>query len=90
MTLKNPYSGQTDSKPCEDGMMIPETYHYVTDAHGRRIAVQIDIHLFEKMLAAYEEFEDIQAYDKAKKHVTSEIEAGKFSTLNEYLAERGR
>ncbi|MEZ4528832.1 MAG: hypothetical protein R2941_23215 [Desulfobacterales bacterium] len=90
MTLKNRYSGQTDSKPFEDGMMIPGTYHYVTDAHGRRIAVQIDISLFEKMLAAYEELEDIQAYDEAKKQVASEIEAGNFSTLNEYLTERGR
>ncbi len=50
-------------------------------------------YLFEKMLAAceeFEEFEDIQAYDEAKKQVASEIEAGNFSTLNEYLAETGK
>ena len=70
--------------------MIPENYKYVTDARGKRIAVQIDIKLFEKMAAAYEELEDIREYDEAKKHVTSEINEGKFSTLNEYLAERGK
>ncbi|MEE4357902.1 MAG: hypothetical protein V2I97_15650 [Desulfococcaceae bacterium] len=90
MTLKNPYSGHPDSKQNEDCMMIPGVCHYVTDADGRRIAVQIDIHLFEKMLAACEEFEDIQAYDEAKKQVASEIEAGNFSTLNEYLAEKDK
>ncbi len=69
-------------------MMIQGNYQYVTDIKGNRIAVQIDINLFEKMLAAYEELEDIRAYDEAKKQVTSEIVMGKFLTLGEYLAER--
>lgn len=40
--------------------------NFVTDKNGRKIAVQIPIKAYEKLLADSEELEDIKEYRKAK------------------------
>jgi hypothetical protein len=44
--------------------MIHESF--VTDKNGRKIAVQIPIKAYEKLVADLEELNDIKAYDRAK------------------------
>ena len=44
--------------------MIHESF--VTDKNGRKIAVQIPIKIYEKLLTDSEELYDIKAYDRAK------------------------
>lgn len=40
--------------------------NFVTDKSGRKVAVQIPIKAYEKLLADSEELEDIKEYRKAK------------------------
>ena len=42
--------------------------NFVTDKKGRKIAVQLSIKTYEKLLADSEELEDIKEFRKAKKH----------------------
>jgi len=42
--------------------------NYVTDKKGRKIAVQVPIKTYEKLLADSEELDDIKQYRKAKTH----------------------
>ncbi|MGD9928564.1 MAG: hypothetical protein AB7U05_00980 [Mangrovibacterium sp.] len=42
--------------------------NFVTDKNGRKIAVQIPLKTYQKLLADSEELEDIKEYRKAKKH----------------------
>jgi hypothetical protein len=44
------------------------TENFVTDKKGRKIAVQISIKTYEKLLADSEELDDIKEYRKAKMH----------------------
>ena len=46
--------------------MIQESY--ITDKNGRKIAVQIPIKTYEKLISDSEELEDIKEYQKAKTH----------------------
>lgn len=39
---------------------------YIVDENGKRISVILPIDQYEKLLEAWEELEDIIAYDKAK------------------------
>ncbi len=39
---------------------------YVTDEHGSRTAVLLDLDYYEKLLEAVEELESIRLYDEAK------------------------
>ncbi len=41
---------------------------YIIDKKGRRIAVQVPIKTYEKLVADSEELEDIKEYRKAKSH----------------------
>ena len=41
---------------------------FVTDKKGRKIAVQIPVKTYEKLLADSEELSDIKEYRKAKTH----------------------
>ena len=67
-------------------MNIKGNHHYIVDAEGNRVAVLLDISTFEKILEAYEELEDKKAYDEIKETIKSELAAGQFSTLDEYLS----
>ena len=48
--------------------MIPkfEPNQYITDDAGQRIAVIVELKWYEELLEAFEELEDIRAYDEAK------------------------
>jgi aminopeptidase-like protein len=46
--------------------MIEETY--IIDKNGRKIAVQLPIKTYEKLVADSEELEEIKEYHKAKAH----------------------
>lgn len=46
--------------------MIQE--NYVIDKNGRKIAVQVPIKTYEKLVADSEELEEIKEYRKAKTH----------------------
>jgi len=40
--------------------------NFVIDRKGRKVAVQVPIHVYEKLIADAEELEDIREYRKAK------------------------
>ncbi len=42
--------------------------NYVTDKKGNKIAVQLPIKIYEKLLADSEELDEIKEYRMAKKH----------------------
>ena len=46
---------------------------YVTDASGKALFVQIPIDEFEKLLADAEAYDDIRAYDEAKRNAGKSI-----------------
>lgn len=47
--------------------------NYIVDKKGRKIAVQIPISVYEKLIADSEELDDIKEYRKAKKHKSEPI-----------------
>jgi hypothetical protein len=47
--------------------------NYVTDKKGRKIAIQLPIKTYEKLLADSEELDDIKEYRKAKTHKSDPI-----------------
>jgi hypothetical protein len=49
-----------------------KTLTFVTDKNGRKIAVQIPLKAYKKLVADSEELEDIIEYRKAKVHKGSE------------------
>jgi hypothetical protein len=63
---------------------------FLTDAKGKRTGVVLDLETYEHLREAEEELADIQAYDSTRNRAHSEIGAGRFSTLAEYRASRGR
>ncbi|MBW6534231.1 MAG: hypothetical protein K0B11_04440 [Mariniphaga sp.] len=42
--------------------------NFIVDKKGRKIAVQIPVSVYEKLIADSEELDDIKEYRKAKKH----------------------
>jgi len=42
--------------------------NFVIDSKGRKVAVQVPIHRYERLLADVEELEEIREYRKAKLH----------------------
>lgn len=47
--------------------------NYIIDKKGRKIAVQVPIKTYEKLLADSEELEEIKEYRKAKAHKSDPI-----------------
>ena len=47
--------------------------NYIVDKKGRKIAVQIPINVYEKLIADSEELDDIKEYRKAKKQKSEPI-----------------
>jgi len=45
---------------------MPKAPRFLTDEHGKKISVVLDIEEYEKMLEELEELDDIRAYDEAK------------------------
>ena len=63
---------------------------FVTDAGGKRLGVLLDLATYERLREAEEELADIQSYDAVKSKAAAEVKAGRYSTLGEYRANRGR
>lgn len=47
--------------------------NFIVDKKGRKIAVQIPVSVYEKLIADSEELDDIKEYRKAKKHKSEPI-----------------
>ena len=47
-------------------MAVPASPRFVTDDEGNRVAVIVDLAFYDELLEAFEELEDIRAYDEAK------------------------
>jgi hypothetical protein len=56
---------------------------FVTDDHGKKLAVILPIEDYEKMVEELEDLEDIRLYDEAKKE-----DDGKRILFSEYLKKR--
>jgi PHD/YefM family antitoxin component YafN of YafNO toxin-antitoxin module len=56
---------------------------FVTDDHGKKLAVILPIKDYQKMLEELEDLEDVRLYDEAKKE-----DDGKRILLSEYLKNR--
>lgn len=56
---------------------------FVTDDHGKKLAVILPIKDYQKMVDDLEDLEDIRLYDEAKKE-----DDGKRITLTDYLKNR--
>lgn len=56
---------------------------FVTDDHGKKLAVILPIKEYEKMVEELEDLEDIRLYDEAKKE-----DDGKRIPFSEYLKKR--
>jgi hypothetical protein len=63
---------------------------FLTDAKGKRMGVVLDLDTYQRLREAEEELAEIQAYDKARPKVLSEIAAGQFTTLEGYRSARER
>ena len=56
--------------------------HFVTDADGKRTGVLLDLETYEQLLEAWEELDDIRAYDAAK----ARIDAGEEEVIPQRLS----
>lgn len=45
---------------------MPKAPKFLTDEHGKKISVVLDIEEYEKMLEELEDLDDIRAYEEAK------------------------
>ncbi|MGA2854996.1 MAG: hypothetical protein ABSE90_12805 [Verrucomicrobiota bacterium] len=63
---------------------------FLTDAKGKRTGVVLDLSTYQRLREAEEELAEIQAYDSERPKVLSEIAAGHFTPLAEYVASRAR
>ena len=58
---------------------------YITDDHGKKLAIILPIKVYEKMLDDLEEIEDIRLYEEAKQN-----DDGERILLSEYIEKRRR
>ena len=54
-------------------MPAPASTRFVTDNEGNRVAVIVDLAFYDELLEAFEELEDIRAYDEAKEEDSETI-----------------
>jgi hypothetical protein len=60
--------------------------HFITDKKGKRISVVIPVNDYNKLIEAWEELEDIKAYDAAKSKKNNTIEAQiAFEEVEKYI-----
>lgn len=58
---------------------------FLTDEQGKRIAVVLDIAVYEKLLEDLDEFYCEKSYEQAVKETDLEIETGDYLTLEEFI-----
>ena len=57
---------------------------FVTNTHGKRIAVLLDVRSYSRLKEAAEDLADIRAYDKARPRIMAEVKRGQFVTLAQH------
>ena len=70
--------------------LVLQEEQFVTDGTGKRVGVLLDIKTYDRLREAEEELADVRAYDAAKPKVVADVQAGRFSTLADYRAKRGK
>ena len=61
---------------------------FLTDEQGNRIAVVLDIAIYEKLLEDLDEFYCEKGYEQAVKETDPEIENGDYLTLEDFMKQR--
>ena len=61
---------------------------FLTDEQGNRIAVVLDIAVYEKLLGDLDEFYCEKGYEQAVKETELEIASGDYLTLEEFVSQR--
>lgn len=61
---------------------------YITDANGNRVAVVIDINIYQKLLEELDEYYCLKGYEEAVTETEPEIRSGDYLTLEQYLTNR--
>ncbi len=64
---------------------LSPAYHtqFVVDNNGKRVGFVLDIKAYRELIEAHEELEDIKAFDKSYEKSRSEIQKGKYLTIEE-------
>jgi len=70
--------------------LVLQEEQFVTDGKGKRVGVLLDIKTYDRLREAEEELADVRAYDAARPKVVADVKAGRFSTLADYRAKRGK
>jgi len=60
---------------------------FLTDEKGNRIAVVLDIAVYEKLLEDLDEFYCAKAYEQAVEQTDPEIASGDYLTLEEFVSQ---
>jgi hypothetical protein len=60
---------------------------FLTDEKGNRIAVVLDIAVYEKLLEDLDEFYCAKAYEQAVEGTDPEIASGDYLTLEEFVSQ---
>ena len=59
-------------------------------AQPQRVGVLLDLKTYDRLREAEEELADVRAYDAARPKAVADVKAGRFSTLADYRAKRGK
>jgi hypothetical protein len=70
--------------------LVLQEEQFVTDGKGKRVGVLLDLKTYDRLREAEAELADVRAYDAAKPKVVVDVKAGRFSTLADYRAKRGK
>ena len=70
--------------------LVLQEQQFVTDGKGKRVGVLLDIKTYDRLREAEEELADVRAYDAARPKVVADVKAGRFSSLADYRARRGK
>ena len=70
--------------------LVLQEEQFVTDGKGKRVGVLLDLKTYDRLREAEEELADVRAYDVARPKVVADVKAGRFSTLADYRAKRGK
>lgn len=61
---------------------------YITDVKGNKTAVILDLKVYEQLVDEIDELNCALGYDQAKRENEKDILAGKFITLEDFIAKR--
>ena len=70
--------------------LVLQEEQFVTDGKGKRVGVLLDLNTYNRLREAEEELADVRAYDAARPKIVADVKAGRFSTLADYRAKRGK